>query len=100
VADSMALRREKNILSLKNLQDNLTTYDKSIFKIPIVLQYNKRDLEEHGIQLLSIETLEKDLNSRLKAPFFEASALTGTNVVPTLKKIISVTITSVAKDLQ
>lgn len=65
-----------------------------------MLQYNKRDLEEHGIQLLSIETLEKDLNSRLKAPFFEASALTGTNVVPTLKKIISVTITSVAKDLQ
>ena len=37
VADAMAVRREKNILSLKNLQENLAAYKKSIFKIPIVL---------------------------------------------------------------
>ncbi|MBW1887579.1 MAG: GTPase domain-containing protein [Deltaproteobacteria bacterium] len=100
VADSMAKKKKKNVLSLKNLQENLVTYDKSIFKIPIVLQYNKRDLEEQGIQLLPIETLENDLNRQLKAPSFEASALMGTNVVSTLKKIISTTITSVATDLQ
>lgn len=100
VADSMAVRREKNILSLRNLQKNLATFRKSIFKIPIVLQYNKKDLAEQGIPLLSLETLEKDLNSQLKAPSFEASALMGMNVVPTMKKIISMTMASLLMELK
>ncbi len=100
VADSMAVRREKNILSLRNLQKNLATFNKSIFKIPIVLQYNKKDLAEQGIPLLPLQTLEKDLNSQLRAPSFEASALTGLNVVPTMKKIISMTVTSLFKELK
>jgi len=33
VADAMAVRREKNILSMKNLQENLAAYKKSIFII-------------------------------------------------------------------
>ena len=94
VADSQVEQRKKNILSLKNLQENLATYKKSIFKVPLVLQYNKRDLEKEGIPLLPIETLEKDLNSQLKVPSFSASAVTGENVVPTMKKIISLTMTS------
>ena len=36
VADAMAVRREKNILSLKNLQENLANYKRSIFKVPMV----------------------------------------------------------------
>lgn len=100
VADSMAVRREKNILSLRNLQKNLATFRKSIFKIPIVLQYNKKDLAEQGIPLLPLQTLEKDLNSQLKAPSFEASALTGMNVVPTMKKIVSMTMASLLMELK
>jgi len=100
VADSMAVRREKNILSLRNLQKNLATFRKSIFKIPIVLQYNKKDLAEQGIPLLPLQTLEKDLNSQLKAPSFEASALTGMNVVPTVKKIVSMTMASLLMELK
>jgi small GTP-binding protein len=100
VADAMAVRREKNILSLKNLQENLSNYNKSIFKIPCVLQYNKIDLKEQGIPLLSTDVLEQDLNSQLKRPFFEASALKGTNVVMTLKKIISMTVASIKRDLK
>jgi hypothetical protein len=100
VADSMVVRREKNILSLKNLRDNLTTYNKSIFKIPLVLQYNKRDLETEGIPILSVETMEKDLNRQLMVPAFEASAVNGTNVVATLKKIISVTMASLKNVLK
>ena len=99
VADAMAVRREKNILSLKNLQDNLANYKKSIFKIPCVMQYNKVDLLEQGIPLLPVETLEKDLNGQLKRPSFKASALNGTNVVMTLKKIISMTVASIKRDL-
>jgi signal recognition particle receptor subunit beta len=94
VADSQVEQRKKNILSLKNLQENLSSYKKSIFKVPLVLQYNKRDLEKEGIPLLPLETLEKDLNSQLKVPSFPASAVTGENVVQTMKKIISLTMTS------
>lgn len=100
VADSMAVRREKNILSLKNLQENLSNYKKSVFKIPCVMQYNKLDLLEQGIPLLSTDILEKDLNSQLKRPSFSASALKGTNVVATLKKIISMTVASIKRDLK
>jgi signal recognition particle receptor subunit beta len=99
VADSMSLRKEKNLISLKNLQENLSTYKKSIFKIPLVIQYNKRDLEAEGIPLIPIEVLEQSLNNKLKAPTFEASALSGENVMQTLKKIISLTVASLAKEI-
>ncbi len=100
VADSMKVRREKNLISLKNLQENLATYNKNIFKIPMVMQYNKRDLSEHGIPLLSPEILKNDLNTQLKVPSFEASALVGTNVVPTMKKIITMTLASLQRELK
>jgi small GTP-binding protein len=100
VADAMTVRREKNILALKNLQENLSNYKKSIFKIPIVLQYNKMDLGEQGIPLLPLEILEKDLNSKLNTPSFQASALAGKNVVSTMKKIISMTMASIVNELK
>ena len=81
VADSMVVRKDKNILSIKNLEENLVDYKKSILKIPLVIQYNKIDLAEQGIPVLSFEEMEKDLNSVLKAPSFSASAITGVNVV-------------------
>jgi len=99
VADSLAVRRKENLLSLKNLADNLASYKKSIFAIPMVLQYNKRDLMEEGLPLLPVESLEKDLNSQLKAPSFEASALKGPNVIQTMKKIIIMTIDSLQREL-
>lgn len=92
VADSVAMRREKNIYALKNLQENLCAYKKSIFKIPLVLQYNKRDIRD--IPLIPVKIMEKELNSKLKVPSFEASALNGMNVVPTLKTVISKTLRS------
>lgn len=100
VADSMKIQRDKNKLSLKNLQENLAEHNKNIFKIPLVLQYNKRDLKGEGIPLLSLEELEKGLNFRLKVPSFEASAVKGTNILSTLKKIITITIASVQNQLK
>jgi len=99
VADAMMVRREKNILALKNLQENLSAYEKSIFKIPFVMQYNKMDLKEKGIPLLPVKTLERDLNSQLKIPSFPASAIMGYNVVVTLKSIISLTVASIKNEL-
>ncbi len=100
VADSMAVRREKNILSVKNLKENLAGYKKNLLDIPVVIQYNKVDLSEQGISLLPKEVLEKDLNQELKAPSFEASALQGNNVVATMKKIIMMTMTSIQNELK
>jgi len=100
VADSAEERRNANILSLKNLQENLTLYKKNIFEIPLVMQYNKRDIAKEGIPVLDLKTMEKDLNGDLKVPFFEASALIGDNVILTLKKIISTTMASLEKELK
>ncbi len=99
VADAMEKQREKNIRSLNQLHENLQAYKESIFKIPLVIQYNKVDLKEHGVPILPTELLRKDLNSRLKVPDFEASAITGYNVAATLKKIISSTVVSIQKKL-
>ena len=99
VADSLVVRRKENMLSLKNLAENLATYKKRLVDVPIVLQYNKRDLEEAGIPLLSLEALERDLNAQLMAPSFGASAQKGPNVVQTMKKIIVMTIDSLRRDL-
>lgn len=99
VADAQEQMREKNIRSLNQLHENLTSYKESIFRIPLVLQYNKVDLRNQGIPILPTSVLDKDLNSKLKVPFFEASALTGYNVPETLKKIISSTVISIQKKL-
>lgn len=98
VADSMAVRREKNFLSLKNLQKNLGIYKKNIFQIPLVLQYNKRDLKD--IPLMPINKMNRDLNSQLKVPSYPGSAITGLNIVETLKKIISLTMVSLQNQLR
>lgn len=100
VADSAENRRNANVASLNNLQENLTLYKKNIFEIPLVLQYNKRDLAKQGIPVLSAATLEKDLNKDLRVPSFEASAVEGDNVIMTFKKIISVTMASLEKELK
>jgi len=99
VADAMAVRREKNIQSLQNLQENLSSYKKNLNTIPWVIQYNKMDLREQGIPMMGVELLEQDLNREFKRPFFPASAVTGTNVVATLKKIITMTVGSIRKEL-
>ncbi|MEW6429156.1 MAG: GTPase domain-containing protein [Thermodesulfobacteriota bacterium] len=99
VADAMAEQRARNIESLNNLHENLSAYNLSIFTIPLVLQYNKMDLKNSGVELLSTEVLQRDLNSRLKVPAFEASAATGGNVIPTLKKIITLSMASIEQKL-
>jgi len=98
VADSREERQQKNKISLKSLNDNLKFYGLNIFKIPLVLQYNKRDLMGSDMKILEIETLENDLNRQLKVPFFAASALSGVMVIPTLKEIMNLTMASLEKE--
>jgi len=100
VADSLEVRRKANMLSLKDLAENLKDEGKSVFQIPLVLQYNKRDLAEQGIPLLPAELMNQDLNSKLKVPYFEASAIKGAGVGTTLKQALLLTLRQLQKELQ
>ncbi|MEJ2639480.1 MAG: GTPase domain-containing protein [Desulfosarcinaceae bacterium] len=100
VADSLDVRREKNMLSLQDLQKNLKEYGKSIFQTPLILQYNKRDLADDGIPLMSIEQMERDLNRQLKVPSFPGSAVKGDGVGATLKECLKVTLKSLQKEFK
>jgi signal recognition particle receptor subunit beta len=97
VADSLPERREKNMVSLKDLQQNLKEYGLNIFKIPLVLQYNKRDLSQQSMPLMPIEKMETDLNRQLKVPSFAGSAVEGTGVGKTLQECLKLTLQSLQK---
>lgn len=99
VADSLEVRREKNMLSLKDLQQNLKDYGLNISRIPLVMQYNKRDLANEGMPIMSIEKMERDLNRQLKVPSFQASALRGTGVGNTLQECLKMTLISLQREL-
>ncbi len=100
VADSLDVRREKNMLSLKDLQKNLRDYDINIFKIPLILQYNKRDLADQSIPIMSIDEMERNLNRQLKAPSFPSSAVNGYGVGITLKECLKLTLQSLQRQLK
>jgi hypothetical protein len=95
VADSLRVRREKNIESLQNLVDNLKEEGLNVREIPLVMQYNKRDLQGGTVPILPLEMMEKDLNEQLKVPSFSASAIEGYGVFETLRAISKL----VAKDV-
>ena len=99
VADSAAACREKNIRSLNNLEENLADYNRSLTDIPLIMQYNKRDLGSNGVPILDVETMEKDLNDHLKAPSFPAVATTGKNVLKTLRESLVSTVATLEKEL-
>lgn len=100
VADSLAVQRENNMVSLKDLHENLTKMGLSIRKIPLVLQYNKRDLEKMGLPVMSIEKMDHDLNRQLKVPSFPASAMSGEGVGTTLTHILKLTLQSLQNEFK
>jgi len=100
VADSLEVRAKENLWSLRDLQENLAEQNQSIFKMPLVIQYNKRDLGENGIPILPLEVMDRALNSKLKVPSYPASALHGKGVGPTLRECLKVTLRRLQKELQ
>lgn len=82
VADSQVERMEANIESLKGLEKNLEEQGYDISTIPLVMQWNKRDLPN----AVSVEDLRTELN-KWDAPEFEGVAVSGNGVFETLKSI-------------
>ena len=83
VADSQEERFEANVESLENLKSNLREQGYDYDKIPIVVQYNKRDLPN----AVPVESLREALNPTGKIPDFEAAAQSGKGVFETLKAL-------------
>jgi len=82
VADSQTSKMDENIESLDNMYDNLKECGIEVGSLPLVFQWNKRDLPD----ILPVSTLEEKLNPQ-NLPSFEAVATTGVGVFDTLKKI-------------
>ncbi len=99
VADSLASREEANLDSFQNLKDNLAHHNLNLDDIQLVFQWNKRDLENNGIPLLDMETMDKQMNSELKTQAFPSSASEGTNVFKTLNVAAKMTVESVIEKL-
>jgi signal recognition particle receptor subunit beta len=99
IADSQRNQREKNIESLENLRENLAEMGADLRTMPFVLQYNKRDLEQSGIPLLTFDEMEQDMNGLYRVPSFMGSAVTGEGVFETLREISKATVKAVSLKL-
>ena len=93
VADSQRAMKEANIESLQNLRSNLAEIGVKLEELPLVLQYNKRDLAN----ILALEELEETLNSGTAYESYEACAVLGQGVFETLKAISRLTLRSLKK---
>jgi signal recognition particle receptor subunit beta len=82
VGDSRAERMDANIASLQNLYENLREHGFEPGKLPMVIQYNKRDLPD----AVAVEELRAQLNPT-GLPDFEAVAVSGEGVFDTLKSV-------------
>lgn len=91
VADSQAQMADANLESFGNLMENLEEHGLESATMPLVLQFNKRDLPS----IQSVEEMNAALN-RFNAPFYEAIATTGIGVHDTLKAISKLVLRSLS----
>jgi hypothetical protein len=90
VADSQQRMKEANLESLENLRENLMAHDLKLADMPMVMQFNKRDLED----VATIEAMNDGINT-LNVPFYEAVAKDGIGVEETLQAISGLVLKSV-----
>jgi len=95
IADSQASQKEANKASYKNLRKNLESLGISRDKVPIVVQYNKRDLDD-----IIPESQMKPF-SRFPRPetVHGAAAIKGTGVVDTFFGLLDQTWKAVDKNM-
>jgi signal recognition particle receptor subunit beta len=80
VVDSQADKLEENFQSIIELERHMRALGKDLGNYPFVIQWNKRDMPN----VLPVPVLERYLNRR-NVPSFEAIAVRGTGVFPTLR---------------
>ncbi|MCP4680453.1 MAG: GTPase domain-containing protein [Deltaproteobacteria bacterium] len=82
VADSQPIRLDQNIMSYQMMEENLRSYDIEPKEFPIVLQYNKRDIDD----AIEIGCLERELDLK-EVPVLSAVALDGQGVMETIRQV-------------
>lgn len=87
VADSQIPLLDANLENFDGLRKNLLEHNVDLNFIPLVFQYNKRDLDN----LIPVETFNSLMNP-LKLPFLESAAINGLGVFETLKEISKLTV--------
>ncbi|MDW7968053.1 MAG: GTPase domain-containing protein, partial [Thermoanaerobaculum sp.] len=88
VADSQRPMADANLESFTNLKENLQELGIDFASVPLVLQYNKRDLKN----ILTVDELNAALNPDGTYQYFEAVATQGIGVFETLKAITKATL--------
>ena len=91
IADSDPRRREENVRMLKYLANNLRDNKLDPQQMPLVFQWNKRDLRE----AMPVEEMNRALNPR-KLPAVEATAVRGLGVMETFRELAIVTLENLA----
>ncbi len=94
VVDSQRAMLQANLDSFRNLEENLGEMGLAVDSLPLVLQYNKRDLAD----IYSVEELNQAIN-RHGWPHYETSAVSGQGVFETLKGISKYTLLALKKRL-
>jgi signal recognition particle receptor subunit beta len=94
VVDSQRAMLQANLDSFRNLEENLGEMGLAVDSLPLVLQYNKRDLAD----IYSVEELNQAIN-RHGWPYYETSAVSGQGVFETLKGISKYTLLALKKRL-
>ena len=84
VVDSQAEALEGNNFSIRNLDYNLRLHGVDPDRVPLVVQYNKRDI--HGV--LDVEDLSQRIGVPEGVPELVASARDGWGVFETLKSVV------------
>jgi signal recognition particle receptor subunit beta len=95
VADSQISETEHNAASFLDLRQNVKDLGINVRELPLVIQFNKRDLEK----VRSAEELVT-LASRGREPVFEASAVNGRGVLETFFGLLHVTWTKLDREHQ
>ena len=95
VADSQWTMLPKNLEAWQNLRDNLKVNAINFESIPVVVQYNKRDLAD----ILAVDAMQEALGLS-SYPFVEAVASAGRGVTETFKLISKLTFVDLLRRLQ
>ncbi|MCJ7483230.1 MAG: Rab family GTPase [Thermodesulfovibrionales bacterium] len=93
VADSQYEMREQNLESIGNMRENLIANNVNPDDIPIILQFNKRDLSN----IASVDELNRDLNEQGRYEWKEAVAVNGTGVEGTFHRITNLVMKGIAE---
>jgi mutual gliding-motility protein MglA len=91
VANSAADRWEENVQSFREMTENLLAHQLDPSSLPLVLQYNKRDLPE----VTPSEFMDRTLNAR-KVPSIPAVAVRGEGVLETFSSVLTATMEDLA----